>query len=194
MYLGTRFHKAVTSQISAYEAISPYADIVSINLYHRWTPDQRDLNKWSTAADKPLMFTEWYMKGIDSGMRNISGAGMTVNTQRERGMFYENFTLSLIRNPNVIGWHWFHYIDDGPLHCGLHSVNKGIVNTHFEPYPELIGAMKRINRVAYSFRDQLVGFSHPNLPDWAPIMEDPDFDEVETDRVYTTPIKYIQNG
>lgn len=194
MYIGTRFHKAVTTQISAYEAISPYADIVSVNLYHRWTPDQEALTEWSTAAQKPLMFTEWYVKGIDSGMRNISGAGMTVNTQTERGKFYENFTLSLIRNPNVVGWHWFRYMDDGPLHTGLHSCNKGVVNIHYQPYPEVIASMTRINRVAYSLRDALCGFNHPNLPNRAPVIEDPEFDEIETDRVYSTPLTEVQNG
>jgi len=182
MYLGVRFHKAVTSQLSAYEALGPYADVISINLYHRWTPDQRALTEWSRAAGKPLMMTEWYAKGNDSGLRNEAGAGLTVRTQADRGKFYQNFTLALLRNPNVVGWHWFRYMDEAPLSHGEEAANKGLVNHHYQPYAELTNAMRRINREAYALRDALVSFAHPNLPDSARVVQDPQFDEVETER------------
>ena len=182
LYLGTRFHKAVNSQRSAYEALGEYADVISVNLYHRWTPDQRALTEWSEAAGKPLMITEWYAKGEDSGLRNLAGAGMTVHTQAERAKFYENFTLHLLRHPCVVGWHWFRWMDEPPLGHGADSANKGLLNAHYDPYAELAGAMRRINRPAYALRDALLGFTHPNLPDTAPVIQDPQFDEVETER------------
>lgn len=183
MYLGTRFHKAVTSQLSAYEVLGRYADVVSVNLYHRWTPDQHALTQWSRAAGRPLLITEWYAKGDDSGLRNQAGAGMTVRTQAERAKFYENFTLHLLRNPNVVGWHWFRYMDEPPLRHGRASTNKGLVNHHYTPYAELAGAMKRINREAYSLRDELLALDCTDLPDTAAVVEDPEFDEIETERV-----------
>ena len=182
MYLGTRFHLTVNSQLSAYEALGRYADVISINLYHRWTPDQQALSEWSTAAGKPLMITEWYAKGNDSGLRNAAGAGMTVETQAERAKFYENFTLHILRSPNVVGWHWFRLMDEAPLRHGRDSTNKGLLNHHYTPYPELTESMRRINREAYSLRDELLSFTCPGLPDTARVIQDPEFDEVRTER------------
>ena len=182
LYLGTRFHKAVNSQLSAYRALGKYADVISLNLYHRWTPDQRALTQWSQVAGKPLMMTEWYAKGEDSGLRNIAGAGLTVRTQADRAKFYENFTLHLLRHPSVVGWHWFRWMDEPPLRHGADSTNKGVLNWHYETYPELAEAMRRINKHAYTLRDALLSFTHPNLPDTAPVIQDPEFDEVETER------------
>jgi hypothetical protein len=164
MYLGTRFHKTVLTQSSAYEAAGKYMDVVAINLYHRWNVDQEMINRMADIAGKPFMITEWYAKGVDSGLRNESGAGFTVRTQKERGLFYENFTISLLRNPNMVGWHWFRYMDEGPYQKGEKASNKGILNGHFEPYEGLAGSMGRINRNVYGLRDYLLSIQSPNLP------------------------------
>lgn len=165
MYLGTRFHKTVLTQSSAYEAAGRYMDVVAINLYHRWNVDQEMISRMADVAGKPLMITEWYAKGVDSGLRNESGAGFTVQTQKERGLFYENFTISLLRNPNIVGWHWFRYMDEGPFEMGEKASNKGLLNCHFEPYAGLSGSMERINRNVYGLRDYLLNLQSPNLPD-----------------------------
>ena len=165
MYFGTRFHKTLLTQTSAYEAAGKHMDVVAINLYHRWNIDQEMINQMAAVAGKPLMITEWYAKGVDSGLRNESGAGFTVHTQKERGLFYENFTISLLRNPNMVGWHWFRYIDEGPLWQGEKACNKGVVNGHYEPYEGLTGSMERINRNVYELRDYLLNLKSPNLPD-----------------------------
>jgi hypothetical protein len=76
-----------------------------------------------------------------------------VPTQKDRGHFYENFTLGLLQNNNVIGWHWFRYIDDGDLKTKGLSSNKGIVNVEYQEYRELTESMKVINSQAYSLSD-----------------------------------------
>lgn len=164
MYLGTRFHKTVLTQRSAYQAAGSYMDIVCINLYHRWNLDQAQLNELASAAGRPIMITEWYAKGIDSGLRNYSGAGFTVRTQEERGMFYENFTISLLRNPHMVGWDWFRYMDDGALRTGRQASNKGLLNEHYDLHKGLTDSVTRINKHAYALRDYLVNTEHPNLP------------------------------
>jgi len=171
MYFGTRLHKTLLTQESAYEAAGPYLDVVAINLYHRWNIDQAMINRMSQIAGKPLMITEWYAKGIDSGLRNFSGAGFLVHTQEERGMFYENFTISLLRNPNMVGWHWFRYMDEGAIRKGRQASNKGLLNVHFDPYTGLTDSMERINRNVYGLRDYLLRIESPNLPN-APTLAD----------------------
>lgn len=153
LILGSRLHGRASSQKICYEVSGPYVDVVSINYYHRWTPRQEELNERARWAKKPILITEWYAKGADSGLNNVKGAGFTVPTQKDRGHFYENFTLGLLQNNNVIGWHWFRYIDDGDLKTKGLSSNKGIVNVEYQEYRELAESMKAINSQAYSLSD-----------------------------------------
>jgi hypothetical protein len=90
---------------------------------------------------------------MDSGLPNNTGAGWTVMTQKDRGSFYQNFTLGLLESPDCVGWHWFKYRDNNPLDLSTdpsnRDSNKGIVNWQFEPYAPLLQAMKEINTNAY---------------------------------------------
>jgi hypothetical protein len=111
------------------------------------------MEMWASEAKKPVIITEWYAKGVDSGMGNTSGAGWLVKTQRDRGLFYENFTLGLLASKNCVGWHWFKYIDNDPTDRKADpsntDSNKGILNNRYEPYPPLLESMKAINKRAY---------------------------------------------
>jgi hypothetical protein len=103
------------------------------------------------------MVTEWYAKGMDSGMANITGAGWTVKTQKDRGRFYQNYTLALLKEPGCVGWHWFKYIDNDPTSTkadpsNLDS-NKGIVSNLYRPYSDLLEMMKELNCNVYALRD-----------------------------------------
>lgn len=159
MILGSRLHGMASSQDICYTASGPFVDVVSINYYNRWTPSQKELNRRAELAKKPILITEWYAKGADSGLNNDAGAGFTVPTQKDRGRFYENFTIGLLKNKNVVGWHWFRYIDDGDLKTGGKSCNKGIVDSNFEEYKDLSESMKKINSVVYPLSDYLRGQS-----------------------------------
>ena len=158
LYLGTRFHGYVSGQDVTYAASGPYLDVVTVNYYHRWTPEQAKIQKWAELSQKPIMITEWYAKGDDAlatgdkeivKLDNESGAGFTVPTQADRGAFYENFSLNLLRNRNIVGWHWFRYAD--------YSSNCGIVDKNFHAWPELANSMQRVNRHKYSLSDFLKG-------------------------------------
>ena len=124
-----------------------------MNYYRVWTPVQDELARWERHAGKPILITEWYAKGVDSGMANTSGAGWLVKTQRERGQFYENFTLGLLQSKVCVGWHWFKYIDNDPddktVDPSNIDSNKGVVNNRYVPYQPLLDSMKRLNQRAY---------------------------------------------
>lgn len=170
MLLGTRFHGGVSNQDVTYKAAGPYLDVISINYYHRWSPEQKLINHWAQISGRPILITEWYAKGQDSGLDNSSGAGFTVRTQRERGQFYENYTIGLLRNKNVVGSHWFRYIDDGPSKKGKSS-NKGLLDLKFQPYPELANSMQRINQNVYGLRDYLLNTESLDIPDKPEVSE-----------------------
>jgi hypothetical protein len=153
LYLGCRFNGQVLRCLEVFRAARPYVDVVSVNYYRVWTPVSDDLARWERHAGKPILITEWYAKGVDSGMANTSGAGWLVKTQGDRGKFYENFTLGLLQSKACVGWHWFRYIDNDPEDKTVDpsniDSNKGLVNNRYVPYQPLLDSMKRLNQRAY---------------------------------------------
>jgi len=125
-----------------------------VNYYNAWTPDAARLAMWEHEAHKPILITEWYAKGVDSGLGNTGGAGWLVKTQCERGEFYENFTLGLLQSKVCVGWQWFKYMDNDPADKASdpsnRDSNKGLLHNRYEPYQPLVDSMKRINQRAYS--------------------------------------------
>ena len=156
MYLGCRFNQDKEQELTnpeIFKVAGKYMDVISINHYRKWEPSQELMNNWGEWSGKPFLITEWYTKGEDSGLPNNTGAGWLVRTQKERGLFYQNFTLELLKNKNSVGWHWFKYMDNDPQDLSTdysnRDSNKGIVNSNFEPYQPLLKEMKLINDNAY---------------------------------------------
>ncbi len=90
----------------------------------------------------------------DSGLPNATGAGWNVPTQDDRGIFYENFCLQLLRNPYSVGWHWFRYQDNDPEDLTTdpsnRDSNKGIVDIEYSPWLPLLRRMEKVNKQAYT--------------------------------------------
>ncbi|NVO20856.1 MAG: agarase [Bacteroidetes bacterium] len=153
LYLGSRLHGKPKHTESIVKAAGKYCDIISINYYGQWEPAQKHFDQWKSWADKPVLITEFYTKGDDSGMANNSGAGWRVKTQDDRGIFYENFCLKLLRMDNCVGWNWFRYMDNDPTDetadPSNNDSNKGIVNNLYEYYTPLINHMQRLNLNRY---------------------------------------------
>lgn len=148
LFLGSRFHGQALSSSAVFLGAGPYADIISANYYHHWTPDNNRIENWAKMSGKPILITEWYAKAADSGLSNKSGAGFPVQTQSDRAEFYQNFTLNLLQNPACVGWHWFKYRD------GTDN-NPGIVNAQGVPYTNLLNSMKAINIQVYPLTEIL---------------------------------------
>jgi hypothetical protein len=157
MFLGARFHGKTMDRKPVMTAAGRYVDILSINYYNAWTPDKERMSKWTEWSGRPFIITEWYVKGADSGLPNVSGAGWIVPTQSDRGLFYQNFTLNLLPFKSCVGWQWFKYIDNDPKATGVdpsnNDSNKGIVTINFEKYDPLLDKMKELNSRVYSLID-----------------------------------------
>ncbi|MES2775614.1 MAG: hypothetical protein V4722_15670 [Bacteroidota bacterium] len=155
LYLGCRFNqeKEELSNPEIFKVAGKYMDIISINHYRKWEPVPSIMQNWTTWSGKPFMITEWYTKGEDSKLPNNSGAGWNVPTQAERGYFYQNFTIELLKSKACVGWHWFTYQDNDPLDLKTdpsnRDSNKGIVNSQFVPYAPLLSNMKTLNSHVY---------------------------------------------
>lgn len=152
MYLGARFHSNVMERPAIMAAAGKYLDVVSINYYGNWEPRQERMDDWAKNSGKPFLVTEFYTKGEDSGMDNSSGAGWTVRTQKDRGLFYQQFVVGLLENRNCVGWHWFKYMDNNPDSLDEESSkesNKGILGINYQAYQPLLDLMDETNARVY---------------------------------------------
>jgi hypothetical protein len=153
LYLGSRLYGSEKNCPEVFAAAGRHLDVISVNVYGVWTPEPEMARRWAEWSGRPLVITEWYAKGADTGMPNLSGAGWTVPTQQDRGWFYQNFTLGLLESKAVVGWHWFKYMDNDPEDTSTdpsnRDSNKGIVTTAYEPFEPLMDAMNELNRQVY---------------------------------------------
>lgn len=163
LFLGCRFNRfdGELGNEEAFKVAGRYMDIISINHYTKWQPDQEQMKRWERWAGKPFMVTEFYTKGEDSGLPNRTGAGWNVRTQNDRGIFYENFVNELAKSRVCVGWHWFKYMDNDPEDLTTdpsnRDSNKGIVRIDFTRYDDLLKHMRAVNACAYGltrFHDQ----------------------------------------
>jgi len=149
LYIGSRIHAAVKDNSYFLNMMSNYVDIASINYYGYWNLSDKHKKLFSTQLTKPYFITEYYTKGEDSKMGNITGAGWLVRTQTDRGNHYQNFSLHLLKEANCVGWHWFKYQDNDPedkmADPSNNDSNKGIINTRYSVYSELTNKMKQLN-------------------------------------------------
>jgi hypothetical protein len=153
LYLGARFHETDHRNPALFKVAGKYVDVISYNLYYQWNPDPGLFRRWAEWSGRPVIITEFYAKGDDSGMANNSGAGWTVRTQQDRGLFYQTFVLALIESKSCVGWHWLRYMDNAPddklADPSNRNSNKGIVNAAFVPYAPALALMKQLNERAY---------------------------------------------
>ena len=150
LYLGCRFnqHKEELANEALMRAAGKYMDILSINHYHKWQPDAWQMQQWERWSGKPFLISEFYSKGEDSGLANESGAGWIVKTQEDRGYFYQNFIIELLKSRACVGWHWLSYQDSDPTHKGLYTYD-------YRPYDAAIKPMQEINNRLYRLIEYL---------------------------------------
>lgn len=153
MYIGARFYSSEKNHEAFMRTAGKYLDIVSCNYYNRWTPDSTEMANWAVWTGRPFIITEYYTKGEDSGMPNQSGAGWIVRTQKDRGLFYQNYNLALLESKNCVGWHYFKYQDNDPTAKGVDpsniDANKGIVNNDYEVWEDMMEKMRALNLQVY---------------------------------------------
>jgi hypothetical protein len=155
--LGPRLHGGALRMPGVFRAARKHLDVIAVNYYGAWAPDQERMAMWIAESGRPFIITEFYAKGHDSGLPNVSGAGWLVPTQTDRARFYQNFTLGLLESKSCVGWHWFKYRDNNPLDLSTdpsnRDSNKGIVSYGYEPYLALLREMMKLNDDVYPLID-----------------------------------------
>lgn len=141
MYLGSRVHGACIRPATFRGSTA--VDIVSVNYYHRWTPEPDRISAWAEASGRPILVSEWYAMALPDADPKVSGAGFRVQTHEDRGLFYQNFALGLLEHPDCVGWHWFKYRPD------QERKQIGIVDQDYQPYEALLSSMMQLNQQVY---------------------------------------------
>ncbi|HEX7901429.1 MAG TPA: beta-agarase [Planctomycetota bacterium] len=142
LYLGCRFAE-VNPLVAAVAA--KHADVVSFNVYKR-SPAESD---FAGLKDVPLLIGEFHFGALDRGPFNSALVG--VRDQAERGRAYQEFLRAALRDPRIVGAHWFQYRDEPATGRELDGENFqcGFVDITDTPYPETVAAARAIGDVLY---------------------------------------------
>lgn len=153
LYMGNRFnlyriyYPYDTLINYAIRRAAEYCDVVSIN-YYRFTCEDLLLPE---GIDKPIIIGEFHFGALDRGLTH-TGLRNVAN-QEQRAEFYQYYVEQALKNPQIIGTHWFQYIDE-PYTSRSDGENYqiGLVDVCDTPYPETIRAIRNIGYNMYYLR------------------------------------------
>ncbi len=149
MYLGCRF--AWVNDRAA-KAAAEYCDVIAYNLY------KRDIAEFRLPAglDKPVIVGEFHFGALDRGMFH-PGLQKTAN-QQERAAMYKSYVQGALRNPAIVGTHWFQYGDQATTGRGDgENYQIGFLDICDTPYPDTIAACREVGETMYAYRAQQKG-------------------------------------
>lgn len=133
--------------------LAPFHDVVSVNYYAYWGPQQAQFADWAKWSGRPILLTEWYAKAMDVlGLANTFGTGWLVHTQEDRASYYQHFALNALELKNIVGWQFFKYLDDPKESIALDNAggaNKGMFDIHGRSHQPLLDRAHAVNREAY---------------------------------------------
>lgn len=159
LYAGTKYLNEAKESEWILRVSGEYLDMITINWYGAWEPQAECIYDFARYADAPFFVSEFYAKSSDTedDLACTSGGGFFVESQEDRGLFYQNYTLRLLEAKNCVGWQWFQYIDNdptgNPTDVSSIDANKGIVSNTHKEYTELTGAMTEIHENVYRLID-----------------------------------------
>ena len=150
LLLGGRF---AVSTPEAVAACAKYCDVVSFNVYAPTPQDGYDFAQLN-ALDKPVLVSEFQFGSRDRGP--FGPGPMEVAREEDRGPAYANFVKAALKEPSIVGVHWFQYLDqpasgrllDGENgHFGL----VGITDVPFQGFVESVrksnlGVVEQLNK------------------------------------------------
>ncbi len=144
LYLGCRF--AWVNDIAA-RAAADFCDVVS---YNRYTYNVEDL-ELPGQIDMPLIIGEFHFGALDRGMFH-TGLRSTKN-QQDRAETYARYVQGALRNPYIVGTHWFQYKDQATTGRGDgENYQIGFVDICDTPYPEIVGKAREVGYSMYPYR------------------------------------------
>ena len=144
LYLGCRF--AWVNDLAA-RAGAKFCDVVSYNRYSYSVEDHR----LPDGIDKPTIIGEFHFGALDRGMFH-TGLKRTAN-QQDRADKYRSYVRGALRNPYIVGTHWFQYKDQATTGRGDgENYQIGFIDICDTPYPEIVQASREVGYSLYEYR------------------------------------------
>jgi hypothetical protein len=136
--MGLRFGGSASEQII--KATKGF-DVFSFNNYG-YTVNQNNAKRIYELTGLPMVIGEFHFGVPGRGL--APGLAQTAN-QEERAVAYQYYVENAAANPNIIGTHWFQWIDQPSTgRNDGENYNIGLVDVTDRPYPEMIKASKEI--------------------------------------------------
>jgi len=143
--LGMRFGGHTSEELLV--ITGKHFDVFSFNCY-QIQPTPAFMEKIVKCTGLPIIIGEYHFGVPDRGM----AAGIVqVNSYEERADAYRFYNEQGYAHPNLIGAHWFQWIDQpntGRIMDG-ENYNIGLLDITDRPYPELVKIMKEIHPRLY---------------------------------------------
>jgi hypothetical protein len=144
LYMGCRF---AWVNDRAVRAAAKFCDIVS---YNRYTYSVAE-HHLPDGIDKPSIIGEFHFGALDRGMFH-TGLRKTAN-QQDRADKYKSYVQGALRNPCIVGTHWFQYKDQPTTGRGDgENYQIGLIDICDTPYPETIQAVREVGYDLYEYR------------------------------------------
>jgi hypothetical protein len=140
LYLGSRFQARTPEAVAE---CAKYCDVVSFNVYR----EELTGEEWRQfhALGKPAMIGEFQFGSTDTGL--FWPGLFDVAAEDQRGPAYATYLRSALANPDIVGCHWFQYVDEpltGRLLDGENG-NMGFVAVIDRPFGSLVPAAREAN-------------------------------------------------
>jgi len=146
LYMGCRF--AWVNDRAA-RAAAKFCDIISYNRYTYSVAEHRP----PEGIDKPTIIGEFHFGALDRGMFH-TGLRKTAS-QQDRADKYKSYVQGALRNPYIVGTHWFQYKDQATTGRGDgENYQIGLIDVCDKPYPETIKAVREVGYNLYEYRMQ----------------------------------------
>lgn len=144
LYLGCRF---AWVNDSAAKAAVKYCDVVSYNRYTHSVEELRLPDK----LDKPIIIGEFHFGALDRGMFHTGL--VPCSGQADRADKYRKYVFGALRNPHIIGTHWFQFRDQATTGRGDgENYQIGLLDICDTPYPETIDVVRQVGYGLYDYR------------------------------------------
>ncbi|MHC4678885.1 MAG: beta-galactosidase [Planctomycetota bacterium] len=144
LYMGCRF--AWVNDRAA-RAAAKFCDVVGYNRYRYSVEDHR----LPDGIDKPTIIGEFHFGALDRGMFH-TGLRKTAN-QQDRADKYKSYVRGALRNPYIVGTHWFQYKDQATTGRGDgENYQIGFLDICDKPYPEIVLASRDVGDDLYEYR------------------------------------------
>ena len=148
LYMGCRF---AWGNDRAARAAAKFCDVISYNFYTYGVEKVR----LPDGIDRPMIIGEFHFGVLDRGMFH-TGLCPTAS-QHDRAAAYRSYVRGALRNPLLVGTHWFQYQDQATTGRGDgENYQIGLVDICDRPYPETIGAVREVGYGMYDYRIEAV--------------------------------------